>query len=429
MMRPCHNSKGGNRSERRRVKEADSNHSKDNARRRYHLMDDGRTKTEGANVSLCAVATVVKTSGSAYRRPGARMLVYADGRREGSISGGCLEADVAERALKTLTTGEPVCVMYDTSGANGDVFFETGCNGAIGILIEPIRSASVKCYLNQIAQWRCDRRVGVVATIYRATAASGAALGERLLLHQSGVMDSHIGDVSLCESLRIEAQAVLETPQAGNRTVTLRNGEVEVLLEKFYPALRLLICGAGQDAIPLAQCAAQMQWEVYVTDHREAFLTAERFPRLAGHFLTRPEDWQDASWPDSRTVAMIMTHHAGHDREYLRLLLPSEAAYIGLLGPKRRGERLLDELRAEGFCPTPEHLARLRSPAGLDIGAETPEEIAIALIAEIQAALNKRPGSALRERSGPIHVPLEPASNAAETLSSTEIVEGFSCPL
>ena len=124
-----------------------------------------------------------------------------------------------------------------------------------------------------------------------------------------------------------------------------------------------------------------------------------------------------------------MTHHAGHDRSYLRLLLPSAAAYIGLLGPKRRGEKLLNELRAEGFCPKPEQLARLRSPAGLDIGAETPEEIAVALIAEIQAALAGRPGGALRARPGPIHIPPEIVPDFAGALSLEVKAEGFSCPL
>ena len=166
------------------------------------------------------------------------------------------------------------------------------------------------------------------------------------------------------------------------------------------PPVQLLICGAGQDAIPLAQYAAQLGWQTLIADHREAFLTPERFPEPARLFTTRPEDLATQFTPDARTVAVIMTHHAGYDRDYLRVLLPSDTAYIGLLGPKRRGERLLNELRDTGFCPELEQLARLRSPAGLDIGAETPEEIAVSLIAEIQAGLVARVGRACMERNG-----------------------------
>ena len=211
--------------------------------------------------------------------------------------------------------------------------------------------------------------------------------------------------------------------------MALLEGKVEVLLEKLLPPAQLLICGAGQDAIPLAQCAAQIGWQAVIADHREAFLTPERFPAPARLIMTRPENLFAQFLPDARTVTVIMTHHAGHDRDYLRLLLPSGAAYIGLLGPKRRGERLLNELHGAGFCPEVEQLARLRSPAGLDIGAETPEEIAVSLIAEIQAALAGRPGGALRERNGPIHILSETQSNFAETPLPEETAEGFSCPL
>ena len=357
------------------------------------------------------------------------MLLYADGRREGSISGGCLEADVAERARKTLISGEPAYVLYDTSGADGDVFFETGCNGAVGILIEPVTGTSAAHCLRQIAEWRRERKSGVIATVYRASGDCGAAIGSRLLLHESGAMETDIADTNLSAALLAAAKSVLNAPKAGNQIVALANGAVEVLIESLLPPIQLLICGAGQDAIPLAQCAAALGWQPVIADHREAFLTAERFPEPARQILTRPENLAQSFLPDARTVAVIMTHHAGHDRDYLRLLLPSAAAYIGLLGPKRRGERLLNELQDAGYCAEPAQSARLHSPAGLDIGAETPEEIALALTAEIQAVLNRRAGGALRERGGPIHAPSETASNFADEPQSKENGERFSCPL
>lgn len=395
-----------------------------------NFQDDSETtEAGGAGEIPCAMATVVKTTGSAYRRPGARMFLYADGRREGSISGGCLEADVAERALKTLRTNQPIYVMYDTSGANGDVFFETGCNGAIGILIEPLTNRNAARCVKWIAECQKRRRPAVVATVYRVFGDCGAELGSRFLLHESGEIETDISSPTLRDELLAEAQTLLDAPKAANQTVALANGGVKVLLEKLRPPVQLLICGAGQDAIPLAQSAAALGWQAVIADHREAFLTAERFPAPAALIATRPENLFADFTPDARTVAVIMTHHAGQDRVYLRLLLASDAAYIGLLGPKRRGECLLNELRGEGFHPKLKQLARLRSPAGLDIGAETPEEIAIALIAEIQAALTNRPGGALRERSGPIHVLPESLTFSAEAPLREENAEGFSCPL
>ena len=377
----------------------------------------------------CAMATVVKTTGSAYRRPGARMFLYADGRREGSISGGCLEADVAERARKTLETGCPVYVMYDTSGESGDVFFETGCSGAIGILIEPLANTNAALYLEWIKRCQERRETAVIATIYRVSGDYGAFVGSRFLLHELGPTESNITDKPLNDALCNEAQTLFQSANKSSHSIALLDGKAEVLLEKLLPPVQLLICGAGQDAIPLAQCAAALGWRTIIADHRESFLTSDRFPAPAKRIETRPENLRDHFIPDARTVAVIMTHHAGHDRDYLRLLLPSDVAYIGLLGPKRRGERLLNELRESGFCPELEHLARLRSPAGLDIGAESPEEIAVSLIAEIQAALAGRPGGALRERGGPIHLPPEPAPDRAETPLPEENAEGFSCPL
>ena len=232
----------------------------------------------GAKKMPCAMATVVKTVGSAYRRPGARMFLYADGRREGSISGGCLEADVAERALKTLATGKPVYMMYDTNAEGGDVFFETGCNGAIGILIEPLDNPNAACYLEWMAQCHRQRRSAILATVYRASDNCGVALGSRFLLHESGEIETDISQPALRGALLVESQSLLDALKAGNRTMALREGKVEVLLEKLRPPIQILICGAGQDAIPLAQCAAQLGWEALIADHRDAFLAPERFP-------------------------------------------------------------------------------------------------------------------------------------------------------
>jgi xanthine dehydrogenase accessory factor len=184
-------------------------------------------------------------------------------------------------------------------------------------------------------------------------------------------------------------------------------------VEVLDPPLRLLVCGAGHDAIPLVRAASVLGWNVTVADDRPAFLTRERFPEATGFVeLDDPSKAADAAAVDERTFVLVMSHHFLRDKEYVRSMLGSTAAYVGMLGPGARTERLLAELREEGVDVRDPDRQRIHGPAGLDLGGEGPEEIAQAIIAEIVAVKRGRSGGFLRDRPGPIHDRPRPGTEA-----------------
>jgi xanthine dehydrogenase accessory factor len=180
-------------------------------------------------------------------------------------------------------------------------------------------------------------------------------------------------------------------------------GDVRAFIEVLQPPPRILVCGAGHDAIPLVRHAAGLGWRVSVADDRETFLTRERFPGAGDFVHTEPEKLFDSAGLDRRTYAVVMTHNFLRDLGYLRSLLGTDVAYIGMLGPRDRLDRLLENLAREGVRPTEEDLRKIHGPAGLDLGAEGPEEIAAAIVAEILAVRRGRAAGFLRDRAGPIH--------------------------
>jgi xanthine dehydrogenase accessory factor len=182
---------------------------------------------------------------------------------------------------------------------------------------------------------------------------------------------------------------------------------VRAFVEVLDPPLRLVVCGAGHDAIPLVRAASVLGWNVTVVDDRPAFLTQARFPEARG-----PADAAKAAGVDERAYSVVMTHNFLKDKEYVRSLLGSPAAYIGMLGPGARTERLLMELRDEGVELTEIDRKRIHGPAGLDLGGEGPEEIAQAILAEIVAVKRRRAGGFLRDRPGPIHDRPRPGTEA-----------------
>lgn len=303
-----------------------------------------------------ALATLVKVEGSSYRRPGARLLLLPNGTRLGSISGGCLEEDVMERARRVLASGSPELAVYDTTAENDLVWgVGLGCQGVVRVLLERIPAAR--------PTW---------------IAALRANLHERrdtsLIVNQAG------------------------TRLAGDTAVA--NGDFH---ETIPAPPALLICGAGDDARPLAQMAKNTGWHVTVVDARGAYASLERFPE-ADKVLAAPIPTIIAQLRlDARTFAVVMTHRYADDRDFLRALLPRDFAYLGQLGPRVRTDRILNELKADGLALTDAALAKLHAPVGLDLGGSTPETVALAIVAELETRLNGRAPGHLRDRPGPIH--------------------------
>jgi xanthine dehydrogenase accessory factor len=308
-----------------------------------------------------ALATLVQVEGSSYRRPGARLLLAADGTRTGSISGGCLEEDLAGHARAVLASGKPVLVTYDTTAENDLVWgVGLGCHGVVRVLVEKLPSAPHWAHV--CAENFRQRKPTSLAVIWQAT------------------------DPSL-HGTRLAA----ELPPAPTT-------DMAVFRETVQPPPSLLICGAGDDVQPLVRLAKELGWRVTVADPRADFANSSRFPGADEIVVGRPEDLASRVPVEAHTLAVVMTHHYRHDLPFLRALLPQPIAYLGLLGPKKRAEKILDDLTA-----TPAQRARLHAPVGLDLGGDTPEAVALAILAEMQAILAGRDGRPLGERAGPIH--------------------------
>ena len=341
------------------------------------------------------LATVVRTSGSTYRRSGARMLVAADGRSAGLISGGCLESDLRERSAGVCARGRPLLVTYDAT-APGDILWGLGlgCPGIAHVLLERVGPEHPSGALEFLSHLRSARTEGSIGTVYSIP--GGDPPGSLLFLDAGGPARAPEG--ALAHGLREACVAALREKKSTHAQIPVPGGSAEAFIEYIPPRVALTLFGAGPDAVPLVRIAHGLGWHVTVVDPRAAYLTHELFPAADELLLAHPGEG-----PLPRADAfVIMTHNYENDCAALRALLAAGgSAYIGLLGPRSKADMILAKLAAEGLAPG--DTARLHAPVGLDIGAETPEEIALAVIAEIHAALRGRPGTPLRAREGPIH--------------------------
>jgi xanthine/CO dehydrogenase XdhC/CoxF family maturation factor len=360
-----------------------------------------KVKTGGKTAAL---ATLVKASGSTYRRPGARMLMTSDGQMVGSLSGGCLEGDVFEQAQAVMTSGKPIVVQYDTMSDEDIIWgLGLGCNGIVQILIERLEQESPFNPVTFLSECLHHRQVGVLATVFHVEGEVKAQVGTRLMLHPDGTVKSNIEDADLVAQIHDDAWKGLNDNRSTVKAYPLLAGKAEVFVELIQPPVPLMIFGAGHDAVPLLRLAQELGWYVTLVDNRQADGTRERFPSADKVILCRPEGISEAVVLDNRTIAVVMTHNYLHDLELLKTLLPSPVGYLGILGPKSRTEKLFQDLQEQGITPTETQLQRLYSPVGLDIGADTPEEIALSIVAEIQAVLANHSGGSLRNKLGPIH--------------------------
>lgn len=294
-----------------------------------------------------ALATLVQTEGSTYRKPGARLLVDSEGGTLGVLSGGCLEEEIGRRGKKVIYDGSPVLLSFDTRRLYG-------CDGQLKILLERIPEAEEDGNLiTKIGRLLRKRSVCRVRTCFE-----GDSLGSEVLAVDTFVVE--------------------------------RRG---VLMDSVLLPVRLLLFGTGPEIEPITQFAANLGWVV------------EHF----GH----PSELTEDFFPDAQTAALIMTHNFGRDLLALDRLLPLQLRYVGLLGPRKRHAELLarlDEYRASDFGTG---VRNLFAPAGLDLGSEAPEEIALSIISEVAAVLSSRCGGFLRERRSEIHPTIAVAGGEA----------------
>jgi xanthine/CO dehydrogenase XdhC/CoxF family maturation factor len=283
-----------------------------------------------------ALATLVQTEGSAYRKPGARLLVDSDGGTLGVLSGGCLEEEIARHGQKIIGDGSPVLLSFDTKRLYG-------CDGQLTIFLEPLPAAGQSGNLiTKIGRLLVNREVCRIRTCFE-----GAALGSELL--RSGVL---VGE---------------------------RRG---VLIDTVPLPVRLLLFGTGPEIEPITQLAGNLGWVIERFDH--------------------PSELAEDFHPDAQTAALVMTHNFGRDLLALDRLLPFQLRYVGLLGPRKRHAELLAWLSEYRTLDFEAGTKNLYAPAGLDIGSEAPEEIALAIVSEVAAVLSNRCGGFLRERQSDV---------------------------
>lgn len=348
------------------------------------------------------LATVVRVTGSSYGGVGSRMLVRVDGSTVGLVSGGCLESDLAEHAKRVNAAGRAEVVSYDTRNDEDAPWgLGLGCNGLIEVLIEPLKPDDARkiSELLEVALTRTEP--AVVATVIRAADSAKATVGAHALIAESGrfITAGDWGDTSLLEKARAKRGEALA---AGRRGSVAELGGVEVAFEVVQPGVRLVVCGSGPDALPIADFGAELGWDVVVVDHRPHTPEhAARFPKARLIYCEDPSTVARDAGITSRTAAVVVSHHFERDRNYLHSLLASEAAYIGMLGPRARTERMLGDLADRGIKA--ESDKRIFSPVGIDIGGDGPDAIAISIIAEVSAVMGGRSAMHLRDKRGPLH--------------------------
>jgi xanthine dehydrogenase accessory factor len=318
------------------------------------------------------IATIVSTAGSTYRKAGARALIESDGRITGMLSGGCVEQDLCERAYQVLRNGRCQVVTYDTQGDDDLIFGSgAGCEGLMRILLEPGHPGSSAATAVAIAaEMSAAGRLAVLATVHIGPLPT---LGTRVW--------PPAADQPLEQPLERACEIAVETGSSRMLHWVESKDIREAWIQLVTPLPRILICGAGADAQPLAAQFRNLRFPVTVYDHRSAYADMSRFPEarllcgaadeLAGHLDLR-----------EYFAAIVMSHHLATDAAYLRILGSSSIPYVGLLGPHSRRIKLLHAIGSVAH----QLQGRFRAPAGLDIGAVTPEGIALAICAEVQAA-------------------------------------------
>ncbi|MES2523359.1 MAG: XdhC family protein [Gemmatimonadota bacterium] len=400
-----------------------------------------------------ALATLVAVEGSSYRQPGARLLVDADSRvLAGAISGGCLEGDVAARAAEVCASGQPALLRYDLRDDLEAIWgFGSACDGIATILLEPLLQREPGGWLAEAEATRMARLGGAVVThvgdgdgASRDTSARGSSpvattsLGTIAVVRGDTIAAVHDGasqTASRWSSLRWR-DAIMRGAGLAQQTQHVHREPVDggvLFIDPLVAPIALHVVGAGRGAEAFCSIARTLGWHATVLDHRPALLEALTLPPDVTSLHAHPNGAADVlrTLPtDSRTAVALLTHMFDTDLAWLSALLTTDVGYVGVLGSRQRAAKLIERLRAHASTEASQHLPtmlnRLHAPIGLDLGGETPESIALASIAEIEAMMHGRPGGSLRSRQSPIHertpVPaLQGATNATVGNASCDL--------
>ena len=352
------------------------------------------------------IATVVKVEGSAYRRPGARMIIMPMGEATGTVSGGCLESDVSKKAWWLTSTGKPSMRSY-TTGEDDDeledaeLSFGLGCNGTVHILFERIHPQTPSLVVDVLRAVKASGRDAALATVIGSASERHVALGERVAISPSSGVQTQMRERWLAAAIAEDLQTVLDVRRSATSTYEGPDGPVEVLLEYIAAPRRLVVFGAGHDAMPLVNMARVQGWHISVIDARSHFARPQRFPDADDVLALPLEPLPALATLVEDAAVVVMTHSLTQDRHWLGQVLQHAPRYIGQLGPRSRTERLLDELPPS--LRDTDAFARLHYPVGLDLGGDAPHSVALSILSEVNAVFNGRAGGMLKHRQASIH--------------------------
>lgn len=343
------------------------------------------------------LATVVRITGSSYGGVGTRMVIRPDGSTIGIVSGGCLEADLAEHARQVHASGQAKVVTYDTRADDDAAWgLGLGCNGLIDVLLEPLEGSGAISVATMLEHARDASAPSVLATVIEAQEAN---VGSHMLISPNHVKVSSDWPSEISDIVAKDSAAVFAEKRRG--MVRLYDN-FEVSFEVITPAIRLVVCGSGPDVVPLVRFGTALGWNITVVDHRSIeHAHPERFPGAHVVDCIEPNHIREAVAPTPTTAAVVMSHHYARDLAYMRALLSSDVGYIGMLGPRARTERMLADIAAAGESVRLGD--RIFTPVGLDIGGEGPDAIALAILAEVSAVMTTSSAGHLRDQRGPLH--------------------------
>jgi xanthine/CO dehydrogenase XdhC/CoxF family maturation factor len=357
-----------------------------------HLIDAYRRLNQQTENSV--LATIIETFGSTYQKAGARMLITKESELIGLLGGGCFERDLVEQALSVFVTGTAKTVFYDMRSPDDVIWgLGLGCNGAVKVLLQLLKAEDNFSPLNIIADAAEANSSGVLITICESRHADFPS-GHSFFLPASTAGNRQLLSTAPFPFTTSALQTVShQKPRIESHVIN--DQEIRAFYDLLQPPLRLLVFGAGTDAMPLVQCAKALGWHVTVVDHRPGHIKNERFPQADRLLNIMPEDISDNLELDQFSALVLMTHNIEYDGRYLKAIVNCHIPFIGLLGPTHRKDRLLQNLGSEATRIT----NRVFGPVGLDIGAETPEEIALSIMAGIHAELSERSGRQLSSKS------------------------------
>lgn len=350
-----------------------------------------------------ALASVVHVEGSSYRRPGARMLVDDEGNITGAISGGCLEGDALKKALLVIAKQEAKLVTYDTSNETDmSIGIQLGCEGVIQVLFEPINEQLENNPID-ILRKAVQQTSSVIATYFDLKNKNKHQLGTCLFFDGQTFEVSQMASGFLSDSLSQDIKETYNNQSTQFITYQQSTETISAFIEYITAPIQMIVVGAGNDAIPLTKIASILGWNTLVIDGRDAYAKKERFEASCQVMLMKPEELLQKVEITEHTAFVMVTHNYNYDKAILKHLLPLKSPYIGMLGPKKKLNRMLDDLRNEGITIADEVMENVYGPTGLDIGAESPDEIALSIIAEIQAVMQRKQGGFLRDKTEVIH--------------------------